>query len=372
MPFRSSGRGAYGPQGQRVLKGPLAPVWVTSGTLTAGGASAYSVQLVATDDSGDAPTYTVASGALPGGLSLSSSGLISGTPNTSGTFNFTVRATDVNGRFTDSSTLTIVVSLGVSLAFDMYGGKGGDWNSQGQGGNGGRVVGNLFLTPGQTYYYLTGGQGSGNSGRQAGGGGGFSAIWTGSSDPCAGTWIASAGGGGCQNAGETGGANYAGGVGGAVTVADASGTARVGGAGGAQYAGAQDGGTGGCGGGKGGDCSSDCAGGGGGGGFGPSGGGGGGGSYIGNGGAYGGGGGGASGGSGGNPFRGDPGGGGGGGYVGGRGGSAGSYASDGGRNYYHTSFTTGITSQAGVSGGASLSVSGRVSVGANASGSFVA
>jgi len=110
MPFKSSGRGAYGPQGQKVIKGPLAPVWVSSGTLSQGTpGTAYSVQLSATDDSGDAPTYTVASGALPTGLSLSSSGLISGTPSSAGTFTFAVNATDVNGRATTSSNFTIVI-----------------------------------------------------------------------------------------------------------------------------------------------------------------------------------------------------------------------------------------------------------------------
>jgi len=102
MPFKSSGRGAYGPQGQKVIKGPLAPVWVTSGALSNGNVGqAYSVQLSATDDSGDAPTYTIDSGSLPSGLSLSSSGLISGTiGGSAGTFTFTVNATDVNGRAT--------------------------------------------------------------------------------------------------------------------------------------------------------------------------------------------------------------------------------------------------------------------------------
>ena len=111
MPFRSSGRGAYGPQGQRVLKGPLAPVWVTGagqvGTANLG--AAVSVQLSATDDSGDAPTYTIASGSLPTGLSLSSSGLISGTlGGSAGTFTFTVNATDVNGRATTSGSFTFL------------------------------------------------------------------------------------------------------------------------------------------------------------------------------------------------------------------------------------------------------------------------
>lgn len=112
MPFKSSGRGAYGPQGQKVIKGPLAPVWVTSGALPNATTAAYSYQLVATDDSGDAPTYALASGSIPTGLSLSSSGLISGTATgASTTYTFTVNATDVNGRTTTSGSLTITTVL---------------------------------------------------------------------------------------------------------------------------------------------------------------------------------------------------------------------------------------------------------------------
>lgn len=109
MPFRSSGRGVYGPQGQRIFKGPLAPVWVSSGTLGTSIAQgqSYSVQLTATDDSGSAPTYALNSGTLPTGLTLSSSGLISGTPSAAGDFNFTVSATDENGRSTISGNLLI-------------------------------------------------------------------------------------------------------------------------------------------------------------------------------------------------------------------------------------------------------------------------
>jgi len=373
MPFKSSARGAYGPQGQKVIKGPLAPVWVTTGALPDGGASSYSYQLVANDDSGDAPTYTLATGSLPGGLSLSSSGLISGTPNASGNFNFTVNATDVNGRSTTSSTLSINVSLAVSLSFDAYGAAGSSWN--GSPGAGGRIYGTLQLTPGQTYYYYVGEQAPGYTGgdRYAGGGGGFTAIWTGSAAPCVGTWIIGAGGGGGQNAGNTGGSSYAGGAGGVTTVTQS--TAKAGGAGGDGYAGGSAGGAGGWGGGGGGNGPGDNAGGGGGGGYGiPAGSGNTSQGYTSQRGGNGGGGGGASGGGGGNPYRGDPAGGGGGGYVGGRGGSPGSYASLGGYNYYHTGFTSGITSVAGANGGGgSLTVSGRFSASYSGSvGSFVA
>jgi hypothetical protein len=56
----------------------------------------YAQQITA---SGGTPPYTfvIAAGALPNGLSLSSSGLISGAPQQPGLFNFTIRATDVNG-----------------------------------------------------------------------------------------------------------------------------------------------------------------------------------------------------------------------------------------------------------------------------------
>ena len=56
----------------------------------------YSQSLTA---SGSAPpyTFTVSSGTLPPGLSLSSGGVLSGTPATAGTFNFTVNVADAQG-----------------------------------------------------------------------------------------------------------------------------------------------------------------------------------------------------------------------------------------------------------------------------------
>ncbi|MGN8056233.1 MBG domain-containing protein [Pedobacter sp. 22163] len=56
---------------------------------------AYSQQLSSTG--GIAPyTYLVGAGALPAGLSLSSTGLISGTPTASGTFNFSIFSSDIS------------------------------------------------------------------------------------------------------------------------------------------------------------------------------------------------------------------------------------------------------------------------------------
>ena len=54
--------------------------------------------------------FTVTAGALPAGLTLSSTGTLAGTPTTSGTFNFTVTATDANGQTgTRAYTLTVNV-----------------------------------------------------------------------------------------------------------------------------------------------------------------------------------------------------------------------------------------------------------------------
>ena len=54
---------------------------------------AYNQTLTATG--GTAPyTFAVSVGALPAGVTLSSAGVLSGTPTVSGTFAFTVRATD--------------------------------------------------------------------------------------------------------------------------------------------------------------------------------------------------------------------------------------------------------------------------------------
>ena len=65
----------------------------------------YSAQLAATGAQGTLSWSTT--GTLPPGLSLSSSGLLSGTPEAAGSFTFTARVTDAVG--TDSRALTVIV-----------------------------------------------------------------------------------------------------------------------------------------------------------------------------------------------------------------------------------------------------------------------
>jgi predicted outer membrane repeat protein len=74
------------------------PITIAPATLAAATvASGYGVTLVASG--GTAPyTFALTAGALPAGLSLSSAGVLSGTPSAGGTFNFTVTATDSTPR----------------------------------------------------------------------------------------------------------------------------------------------------------------------------------------------------------------------------------------------------------------------------------
>ncbi len=64
-----------------------------------------------------APTFTVSSGALPDGLSLSAGGVLSGTPTTVGSSTFRIGAT--NGVAPDAETgdITIAVSLPANPLF---------------------------------------------------------------------------------------------------------------------------------------------------------------------------------------------------------------------------------------------------------------
>lgn len=73
------------------------PALTVTGTPGAGTfGQAYNASFSQTGALG-APSYAITSGALPGGLTLSSAGTISGTPTATGTFNFTVTVSDASG-----------------------------------------------------------------------------------------------------------------------------------------------------------------------------------------------------------------------------------------------------------------------------------
>ncbi|HEU5003864.1 MAG TPA: putative Ig domain-containing protein [Actinomycetota bacterium] len=64
-----------------------------------------------------APTFSVAGGSLPPGISLSAAGVLSGAPNTAGSFTFTVLATNTVGSAT-SPSLTIMVTNAPAFTAD--------------------------------------------------------------------------------------------------------------------------------------------------------------------------------------------------------------------------------------------------------------
>jgi hypothetical protein len=153
------------------------PVWSTSsGSL--GTYTGSSIQLSATDDESNTITYSVTSGSLPTGLSLSSAGLISGTNTaTAGTYTFTVSASDgINTAVTRSFSIVIpfpavtggtlssdatyyyrsftassnLVVSSNSLPCDyliVAGGGGGGAYHAGGGGAGGYISSNSILLP---------------------------------------------------------------------------------------------------------------------------------------------------------------------------------------------------------------------------------
>jgi len=86
------------------------PLEITTTSLPDGTVGvAYSQTLAATG--GTTPyTWSRVGGSLPGGLSLSEGGVISGTPTAEGDFNFTVKVTDANSQ-TDTQALSIHVGV---------------------------------------------------------------------------------------------------------------------------------------------------------------------------------------------------------------------------------------------------------------------
>ena len=94
---------------------PVPAVAITTISLPTGITdSSYSSILTVTG--GTVPyTWSLASGSLPIGLNLSSTGVLGGTPMTAGTFSVSVKVTDANAlTATQPLTLTIINPLGIS------------------------------------------------------------------------------------------------------------------------------------------------------------------------------------------------------------------------------------------------------------------
>jgi uncharacterized protein (TIGR03437 family) len=101
--------GCEGSQAYTLVIGNCPIITIAPGALPSGIVGVVYDQ--ALSPSGGAPPYTfsMTSGLLPPGLSLSASGVISGTPSAAASFGFTVRVTDANG-CTGASNYTLVVN----------------------------------------------------------------------------------------------------------------------------------------------------------------------------------------------------------------------------------------------------------------------
>ena len=193
----------------------VVPVWVTGTVLDSPVYNtAFSQQLSATDADGSPTiTYTLASGSFPTGISMSSSGLISGTSTstTQGDYAVTVTATDrgnnaVNKAFTFtyaaatggtitssgttvshtfSSTANFINTRTLTLNYSISGGGGGgggatqgyggSWGGSGGGGGATIATGSVSKTA-ATYLVTCGAAGNAGSGFAAGGAGGTSGV----------------------------------------------------------------------------------------------------------------------------------------------------------------------------------------------------
>jgi hypothetical protein len=83
----------------------LSPATLPAGTVGA----AYSQTMTASG--GTAPyVFTVSAGTLPAGLTLTSAGVLAGTPTAAGTSSVTIRATDANGCLAERTYSLLVVT----------------------------------------------------------------------------------------------------------------------------------------------------------------------------------------------------------------------------------------------------------------------
>ncbi|MFL6024763.1 MAG: putative Ig domain-containing protein, partial [Marmoricola sp.] len=142
VPRHGLNAAGYSPDGKVTFPtGPQAPV-ITTTTMPDGFTeTAYSKTLTKT---GDAGTWAVTGGSLPPGLSLNSStGVVSGTPTTGGTYSFTVTFSQTGNLLSDSQPLSIKIlvkpkitttSLPAATAYVSYSqqlavtGQAGTWS----------------------------------------------------------------------------------------------------------------------------------------------------------------------------------------------------------------------------------------------------
>ncbi|WP_267555566.1 putative Ig domain-containing protein, partial [Rhizobium rhizogenes] len=106
--------GTSSPATVSITVSPPTISFTTASPLTGGTVGTGYSQTLAASGGATPYSYSITSGALPAGLTLSSSGTLSGTPTAGGTFNFTVKATDsstgTGAPFNTSKTFSLTIA----------------------------------------------------------------------------------------------------------------------------------------------------------------------------------------------------------------------------------------------------------------------
>ena len=131
--------------------GQCKPPLVIQPTSLPDGAVGLAYSQTITAGAGTGPyTFTVSNGSLPTGLSLSSGGVISGTPQTTGSFNFTVQARDANNTTAQRAYSMSIVPGCIAPPSNLVGWYPGDGNAVDiQTGNNGSLQGGATFAPGK-------------------------------------------------------------------------------------------------------------------------------------------------------------------------------------------------------------------------------
>jgi arabinan endo-1,5-alpha-L-arabinosidase len=100
----------------------ISPLAITTTSLAGGTvAVSYSATLAATGGSGSGYAWSVSAGTLPGGMTLASSGILSGTPTATGTFNFTAEVTDSSQASATASLNLVIAAAGPLTDYELTG-----------------------------------------------------------------------------------------------------------------------------------------------------------------------------------------------------------------------------------------------------------
>jgi arabinan endo-1,5-alpha-L-arabinosidase len=95
---------------------------VTTSSLAGGVVTvSYSATLAATGGTGAGYSWTSSGGTLPAGLTLATSGLLSGTPTTAGSFSFTAQVTDSSAASASASLSLVIAAAGPLTNYEFTG-----------------------------------------------------------------------------------------------------------------------------------------------------------------------------------------------------------------------------------------------------------